>query len=923
MNRMRKPPKISYINFMLFFIAMSSQCFAVQSEIVYLSGQGKDDAVPWEFYCTGGNNSGSWTTIPVPSNWEFHGFGNYNYGGERQKSSEQGKYRKTFDIPQAWQDKRIFIVFDGVMTDTEVKINGKSAGPIHQGGFYRFKYEITKLVKSGENLLEVAVSKVSSNQSVEQAERQSDYWVFGGIYRPVHLNAVPREFIEWTAVDARADGTFSIDVHLNGISSADTVRVKILSLDGQILSEPFEAKIPAEKEKVTVTTKVTGHKLWTAETPNLYQVLVTLLDGNKEIHTVTEKFGFRTFEVCPGDGLYLNGQKIKLKGVNRHCFRPDSGRCLSREDSYDDVKLIKQMNMNAVRMSHYPPDVHFLQACDELGLYVLDELAGWQKPPYDTEVGKKLVRELVTRDVSHPCILFWDNGNEGGWNTELDNEFALYDPQKRAVLHPWENFGGVDTDHYESYESTMNKLNSPTLFMPTEFLHGLYDGGHGAGLKDHWDAMYTSPMGAGGFLWVFADEGAVRTDRDDQIDVAGNQAPDGIVGPYHEKEASFYTIKEIWSPVQITPEKLPDNFNGRLHVENRYDFTNLNQCTFEIKLGKFPDPQEESAQTNITYTKSFIGPNIEPHNSGPIDLPLPDNWRQSQVLYLTANDPTGNEIWTWSWDICQADYYRQKFMEVKWSDASEIIAIVRDGKIHVDVGELSMKFDISTGQLADVTVSGKPISFSGPQLIGGTMQKLKVTAREIDNNIVINADYEGDMNYARWTIYPTGWIELEYEFELEGRFYLFGINFDYSESKMQAMRRLGRGPYRVWKNRLQGGRLDVFTNAYKNHVPGATWDFPEFKGYYRDWRWVVFSTNEGDITIVNGTDNLFLGVYRPNDGQDPMRTRINVPETGIAFLHGIPAIGTKGQSPETLGPQGQRNQALGTYKGKVYFHFGD
>ena len=134
-------------------------------------------------------------------------------------------------------------------------------------------------------------------------------------------------------------------------------------------------------------------------------------------------------------------------------------------------------------------------------------------PSYDTEIGVKLVKEMVIRDVSHPCILFWDNANEGGWNFDLDDDFALYDPQQRPVLHPWEKFSGIDTDHYESYASTLNKLNSDLLSMPTEFLHGLYDGGHGAGLEDYWNAILASPKGAGGFLWVLADEGVVRTDQ--------------------------------------------------------------------------------------------------------------------------------------------------------------------------------------------------------------------------------------------------------------------------------------------------------------------------------------------------------------------------------------------------------------------------
>ena len=896
--------------------------FAVPSHVIYLSGKGSDDAVPWDFFCTGGNNSDRWTTIPVPSNWEFQGFGNYNYGSEQRKSSEQGKYRKKFNIPDAWANMRIFLVFEGVMTDTEVFVNGRSAGPVHQGGFYRFKYEITDKIKPGENLLEVTVSKVSSNRSVEQAERQADYWVFGGIYRPVYLEAVPKEFIDWTAVDARADGNFSIDVNLNGIISANTVKAQITEPNGTPMGDTFETKIVPGQEKTALKTKIKDYKLWTAETPNLYNVHVTLLKNNSEIYTVTDRFGFRTFEVRPGDGLYLNGQKIRLKGIDRHSFRPDSGRCLSRDDCYEDVRLIKQMNMNAVRMSHYPPDAAFLEACDELGLYVLDELAGWQRPSYDTEVGKKLVKEMVTRDASHPSILFWDNANEGGWNRELDGEFALYDPQKRNVLHPWELFGGVDTDHYETYESTLRKLGSGNLYMPTEFLHGLYDGGHGAGLKDYWDAMYTSPQGAGGFLWALADEGVVRTDKNGQIDAAGNLAPDGIVGPYHEKEGSFYAVKEIWSPIHIDMEKLPADFNGQLKVENRYDFTNLKKCKFEVKLVQFPAPGKDVTKTILSTNKTLKSPDIEPHSMGTINLSLPDNWRDRDALYLTAFDPNGNEIWTWSWNIAKNSKNARKYMQTAANDASSAKFVETDAAIQVRAGNVSLNFDKNNGDLTNVTIDGKETGFGGPHLIEGQVSYAGINCSQDGKAVEVNVRYEGDMNYAHWTVFPTGWIKLDYEFGLEGQYNLFGVNFDYPENKMQTMHWLGRGPYRVWKNRMSGGVIDVYSNKYKNNIPGQTWDYPEFKGYYRDWQWVVFETKDTDISIVNGTDDLFLGIYRPNDGENPRNTKLNVPETNIAFLSGIPPIGTKFLRPEQLGPQGQKNQAAGKYNGTVYLRFG-
>ncbi|MBN1363013.1 MAG: hypothetical protein JW993_20610 [Sedimentisphaerales bacterium] len=905
---------------MVLLVIGTSVAAGQESQIVYLSGRGNDDPVRWDFFCTAGQNSEQWTTIDVPSNWELKGFGSYNYGHDRRKSDEQGKYKRSFSVPDAWQAQRIFLVFEGVMTDTEVWVNGRSAGPKHQGGFYRFKYEITDLVQPGENLLQVTVSKVSSDRSVEQAERQADYWVFGGIYRPVYLEVVPKELIEWVAVDARADGTFHMDVHLNGSATADAVRCEIVGPGGGQLGQPAETTIGQGANIATIRTQVSGHERWTAETPNLYSAKVTLLKGSEVLHTITQRFGFRTFEVRPRDGLYLNGQKIRLKGVCRHSFWPDSGRCLSRKINYDDVRLIKEMNMNAVRMSHYPPDQDFLDACDELGLYVLDELAGWQKPPYDTEIGKKLVAEMVPRDVCHPCILFWDNANEGGWNRDLDGEFALYDLQQRTVLHPWELFGGIDTDHYESYASTLNKLASGNLHMPTEFLHGLYDGGHGAGLNDYWTAMTASPMGAGGFLWALVDEGVVRTDEGGRIDVRGNLAPDGIVGPYRQKEASFYTIKEIWSPIRIPLERLPSGFDGKLPVENHYDFTNLSACRFTLELVNFPDPEQERGGHEIVAERTVGATDVPPHGKGTLSLPLPAYWRDAEALHLTARGPGGEEIWTWSWDLQSLAHYRNACVETESEAGTQPRVDPQEDGMQVHAGDLTLGF-ATTGRLAYVSVGDRRMAFEGPELPVGTMQPARVTVSEMGDAVVLDGEYKGNLRRACWTVYPTGWVRLDYELALEGQFDLFGISFDYPEEKMRSMRWLGRGPYRVWKNRMQGGKLDAWTNAYKDHVPGQTWDFPEFEGYYRDWHWVTFETEEGDITIVNDTDNLFLGVYTPNDGPAPANTKLDAPPTGIALLHGIPPIGTKFQKPGALGPEGQQNTASGAYRGSVWFKF--
>jgi hypothetical protein len=622
------------------------QCIAVlglraadpATEIQYLSGHGPKDAVPWNFTVTGGRRAGEAATIPVPSNWELQGFGTYNYGQEMEhKADEHGHYRVNFSVPGEWKGRTIRLVFDGVMTDAAVKVNGRSAGPTHIGAFYRFKYDVTSLVKlGGDNVLEVDVAKVSSDPDTEKGERFADYWVFGGIFRPVYLEAEPAEAIEHAAIEAQASGALSVEVTLGRVRDADRVVGQVMTREGQAVGAPFEAAIPlGGTGSLRLATMIAQPKLWSAETPNLYDLHLSLRRGADTLHALTERFGFRTFEVRAGQGLFLNGQRILLKGVDRHSFRPETGRALNPEDCYDDVRTIRQMNLNAARMSHYPPDAAFLAACDELGLYVLDELSGWHHF-HSTEVGRRLVREMVERDVNHPSILFWDNGNEGGFNRDLDGEFARYDPSRRPVLHPWEAFNGVDTKHYPSYDDLTKRLQGPSIVMPTEFLHALYDGGAGAGLEDYWRALSQSRFGGGGFIWMFADEGVVRTDQGGRIDVFSTFDPDGILGPHHEKEGSFYAIRDIYSPVQIDRPVLDAAFAGALAVHNAYDFTSLKSCRFFWELLRYPSPADRNRAPYVVGYGEAAAPEIAPHAGGTLHLSLPDNWREADALAVAA-----------------------------------------------------------------------------------------------------------------------------------------------------------------------------------------------------------------------------------------------------------------------------------------------
>jgi hypothetical protein len=903
-------------NFLFAFILLltSITTFSQSTITKYLSGTDKDHTVQWDFFCTGGRKSGVWTKIAVPSNWELQGFGSYNYGHDKVKSNEQGLYKHDF-FAEAWKGKRVFIVFEGSMTDTKVMINGKEAGPVHQGSFYRFKYDITDLLKpNAKNLLEVTVSKTSANSSVNDAERKnSDFWLFGGIFRPVYLEIVPETFIDRVAIDAKANGAFRMDVFPKNVHTGETIEAQVQKLNGENVGLPITIKPATGQDSITLKGNFNKPLLWSSEFPNLYQVVVSLKNKQGVVHRIKQKFGFRTVELRANDGFYVNGVKIILKGCDRHSFWPETGRTLSHPIHLLDVRLMKQMNMNAVRMSHYPPDQDFLAVCDSLGLYVLDELTGWQAK-YDTVVGRKLVKEMVVRDVNYPSIIFWDNGNEGGWNRGIDNDYDWYDPQNRTVIHPTERFNGTNTKHYPDYAYIEKSLtNEKDVFFPTEFMHGLYDGGAGAALDDFWGLMIKHPHGAGGFIWALLDESVLRTDKNGIYDGDGNHAPDGIVGPHREKEASFYTIKEIWSPVYINPQPIDKTFDGKIEVENRYFFTKLSQCRFKWQLVKFPSSTDNTTKTRIVTAGVPLPLELAPGQKGTLNLHLPAGWANNDALYLTAYGPDNKELFTWSWSIKTPGTMAKPPVT---KATSAIKASESGNDLIVTCDDINYYFDLNTGYIEKVSKPTKDISLSGGPVLAGVNTTLKnLTRKAVGNNYVVEAEYEGAATlHIKWTFSPGHAVKLDYTYTQQGDADYMGITFNYPEEKITGVKWLGRGPYRVWKNRLKGQLFGVWQKAYNNTITGENWGYPEFKGYHAEVNWAVIENKESPFTVYTDTKSLYLQLYRPAREQDALKDN-NVeppfPDGNIGFLSGISAIGTKFQPARVMGPQSQKNHNTG------------
>jgi hypothetical protein len=932
---------------------------AFPTERPYLSGTDKDNTVPWEFRVSAGRNSGVWTNIPVPSCWETMGFGTYEYGSD--STSEYGEYRRTFSVPANWVGKRVFLVFEGSMTDTETKVNGvapgyvaptNSSNPIpndralftlHQGGFYEFSYEITSNVVYGAsaNLLEVKVSKKSANTSVNQAERQADYWVFGGIYRPVYLEMKPFSHIERLAVDARADGPISVSTYLSGITNNGTVAAFVTDSNNVPLGGEFSAAVAPGATHVILSTNLPSPNAWSAEFPNLYTLTVELRDGATAVHTVTNQIGFRTITFNNNAGFFVNGKKVILRGINRHEFWPTTGRTISRAISVADIELMKGANMNAVRLSHYPPSKEFLEECDRLGLYVLDELAGWQSPAYDNTIAPLLVCEMVVRDVNHPSIIAWDNGNEGGWNTSVDDDFALWDPQNRLVIHPTQGstaFNGLITDHYENYNRFTNYLGAgKTVYMPTEHIHALYDGGGGACLADFWEAMRNAPNGGGIFLWALLDEGVINTDTG-IIDVKGQSAPDGIVGPFREKEGSYYTVKALWNPVQVTAPS-PATFAGSLAVENRYDFTSLNQCAFRWQLGWFPDPTDPASTLNAGFlaavdSGSVSGPAVAPGSLGTLTLDVPADWQKYDALRLTVWDPFGRELYTWTWPLRTTADLASRVVGRPSASAPASTAVVTASEIIVTNGPRVFRFDLASGVINGVTISNQAVSFSnGPRPVSGAAWTVSsVTNYSDGTNVFIQVnDLATSPNAFQWRIRPDGWMKLKYRYTLTGPQNTIGVTFDYPTNQFTGMTWLGQGPFRVWKNRIAGQEVFVHAKATNNTWTGqrsgyngwvgTQWSYPEFAGYHGQLYWASLATVEQPITVVAATSNLFLRVSTP-PATDNVYENAVFPPGAISLLHGISAIGDKWSRGSSMAPSGATNIAAGLYTGETEFYFG-
>ena len=570
----------------------------------YLAGL---DAGADERFCEPGFDAAGWKTIPVPSHWELQGFAEPQYADGVKEGL--GLYRRTFRAPEAWRGQRVFLRFDGVLYGLAAWVNGKPVGE-WGSSFNPVTFDVTDALAANgaENLLAVRVTTRNKGWNFDNM----DCWALSGIYRDVTLFAQPQIHLkDYTARTAlKPDG--SAELHLDIVASAAArVSGRLLAPDGQPV-KAFELAL-AEDGRGSAVLAVGRPQLWTAETPALYRLELELQSAGPAAQRFADRIGLR--QVAVEDGvLKVNGTPVKLRGVDHHDLWPEAGRVATEERMRRDLALIRAANINFIRTSHYPPHPRFIELCDELGFYLDDEVPyihgrkDLKKADFQ-EVLLARARATVLRDKNRPSVLFWSCGNENPI-TALGNRTGQYvkelDPT-RPVTFPtmgsyfkenvqkFPEFMDLYASHYPSVKQAREyakTLQRPIVF--TEYAHQRGLARAGTGVQDLWELFYQSPRIAGGAVWVFQDQGLLRTaedrarvpdadlmvwlDEQRYYDTRGFYAMDGLVYSDRTPQTDYWQVRKVYSPVQIPERALavkPGAQTLTLTVENRFDFRTL------------------------------------------------------------------------------------------------------------------------------------------------------------------------------------------------------------------------------------------------------------------------------------------------------------------------------------------------------------
>jgi len=892
-------------------------------------------------------NTQSWKNIPVPSNWELQGFGtpiytNITYPFPKNppyvgKDNPVGTYRKTFTVPDTWSDKEVILHFGSISGCAFVYVNGQKVG-MSKVAKTAAEFNITKLLRKGENQLAVQVYRWHDGSYLED----QDFWRLSGIERDVFLMAMPKQTIWDYFLKADLDaqykiGRFSATVDIRDFTertpTKGSIVVSVVSKAGFVAFTQTQAYTTnAAVTSVQFSGAIKNVAKWTAETPNLYQVIIEQKDASGATVAYTgSRIGFRKVEIKNAQ-LMVNGMPLNVHGVNRHEHDDVLGHVPTKELMLKDIQLMKLNNINAVRTCHYPNDPLWYKLCDEYGLYLVDEAnieshgmgaegQSWfdkeQHVAYRPEWAAAHLdrhRRMVERDKNHASVIIWSLGNECGngpvffdaykWIKERDNTRPVQFEQSKEAANT-----DIVCPMYPRIEHMRQYANDSTKTRPyimCEYSHAM--GNSNGNFREYFNIIRSSKHMQGGFIWDWVDQGFKQQTADGRTywgyggDLGSylylndeNFCSNGLIAADRTPHPGLYEVKNVYAPIQFTAV---DASKGIIAVENLFEFTALNNHAF----------QWEVLRNGLSYAKGSFTVTAAPHTKQTVQLSLPATdataeWMLNVFAFTTTANatalvPAGHEV-------ARAQFAIAGTYAVTANKGAGL-TIEKDAKLlKFTAGDVSGEFDLNRGQFKkyskkdalELTQLPTPYFWraptdndfgnSMPQQLGiwrSAHQQAQVKKVTVGEQTAAGLPIEVQMELTginvpysiQYVILNNGSIQVTASMDMTNRSLpempRYGMRMQLPPA-FDSLRYYGRGPWENYTDRNESALLGVYADKVANQFT-ANYIRPQENGYKTDVRWVQLTNTKGHGLRVEGVQPIcFSALHHSAESMDPGMTK--------------------------------------------------
>ena len=892
--------------------------------------------------------------ITVPGNWQLQGYGKMHYSDLWYNfpinppyvptENPTGIYKRTFFVEESYRDKKIIIRFCGVDSAYHLWINGKEVG-YSKVARNESEFDITDLIRVGEeNDVTVRVYQWSDGTYLED----QDMWWESGIFRDVELIGVPKDGINDYKVIADLDdeyknGIFKVEAFLRTTKEVNVTFELVDAGENTV----FTKTVVAKEGKACIDEVIADVNHWTAETPYLYKLFMTVEDNGQIVEVIPQNVGFRNIRLN-GETFLVNGVAIKFKGVNRHDYSPQNGRVVSREEIEKDIILMKQFNINAIRTSHYPNSYYLYDLCDEYGMYLIAEtdlechgfeLTGDYKwitddPSWELAYVSRMTR-MIERDKNHPAIIFWSLGNESafGCNFRKMTDVA-HEMDPTRLVHYEGDFDVEYADVYSTMYTWIENPKKPYLMkdiiekskkphIHCEYCHAM---GNGPGnLKDYQDLVYAHDKLQGGFVWEWFDHGIesftesgekyYRYGGDFGDDPSNKDfCIDGLIMPDRTPSPGLYEYKKVIEPITTTAIDIQ---KGIINLLSRYDFANLDRFNLVYKV------MEDDV---ILQTGFMAVPSIEARANRDITLPYdlsaikvkPGAHYYVNISYQLREDTSyassGHELATAQFEL---PLYKEGIMV----RPEGILNVKKEHTtLHVKGANFSLDFNLVNGNLMNIVRDGMQVLSKGPRLtlwrapISNDMEIIdklkKVYFLHLEHEVVMNIDYHMEGNILKvevdtinsttnsawhfktkyvYTVYPSGDVLIDVEGTPSGRVDLAPDMLPrigvsiHLDKSMEHVRYFGMGPGENYADSKEAAQMGLYANT----VDGLFTNYviPQENGNHMGCKWVSMTNDRGMglLASTEGDFNFSASWYEDKDLDDAKHTCDLVKRDYIVF----------------------------------------